>query len=270
MGEFRLGNRILITNPGANIDKLYGPYHGMNSTVALQLAFDTVNSYGLLAKGLTVGITTTGSTSITEYWFKDAYALVSDLVPKGQDLTSINNQISGLTTNKLDVSGGTINGNLNVTGVSGVTATNLWGLNSGDEIWIGASGETPTGTEELWIDTTVSGATFNASQTSFTPYGTITSTNVQQAIQTLDDKESIKSYTLDFQTSATQLTEICMQPIQIVDIKFANVATLSLGMTPIPEGNQNITTTIYELLTWTITRTINGYASVGIKYIKLN
>lgn len=79
------------------------------------------------------------------------------------------------------------------------------------------------------------------------------------------------SYTLDFQNSVTILQDKNLEGnIRITDIQTDNVSTLTKGVTPITlpfTGTIDITNN--ELLAWTITRSLAGMASVGIKYIKI-
>lgn len=61
MSTFNLGNRILVTNPNANIDNRYGPHASVSDAL--------IATAGLRDKGLTVGVLENGV--VKEYWFKN-------------------------------------------------------------------------------------------------------------------------------------------------------------------------------------------------------
>lgn len=68
--------RINVMAPVPNIDINYGPYDSVDA------AFETLTSYGAIAKGLTVGVNT--ESGIQEYWFKNGVTK-NDLVEKLAD-----------------------------------------------------------------------------------------------------------------------------------------------------------------------------------------
>jgi hypothetical protein len=118
---FPLTKRIGIVNPVANLDARYGPWRTYN---------DALTAFSPLIRevGLTVGVS--GVDGITEYWYKDGI-LNNDLVIKTVPVN---------LTEYLQLTGGTISGNLNVLGQILSGGTNI--LN-----FIGATGLTgATGT----------------------------------------------------------------------------------------------------------------------------
>jgi hypothetical protein len=96
---FPLTKRIGIVNPVANLDARYGPWPTFN---------DALTGFSSLVRqqGLTVAVS--GAGGITEYWYKDGIT-DNDLILKIPG--------GGITGDFLPLSGGTITGNLTVTGI---------------------------------------------------------------------------------------------------------------------------------------------------------
>lgn len=114
MATFNLGNKILITNPAANVDSKYGPHTTFASASAA-----TAN---LREVGLTVGIIESGS--VVEYWYKSGIT-DNDLVKKQTSSISGSLDVNG-TVSATQFTGSFIGDG---SGLNNIPATSVTGLN---------------------------------------------------------------------------------------------------------------------------------------------